>query len=145
MCFPPVDFAEGNDFLADAFKNPEAILVGVVGIVMLGAAVKLLRARPDRTRGWHRTVVLVGYFASGLLYSVGSPFFIAESARRATRAGRGSYVSVSLVQQVDSLAILPDSALMLHQARTWLQCASAQCFDQRRETAGRSPVDHESV
>ena len=133
------DFAEANDFLTGAFKQPGVIILGLVGLLFAWILIPLAESRGldisairflfrqmksvpqhgeipvnhglsvDRP---HRvlTPIFLLFFS---IYAFAPGFGLAYFAAGETRRGWGSYVRVELTRQADTLTNLSDSALML--------------------------------
>ena len=120
------DFAEANDFLTGAIRNPWILMVGLAGVGLFALFVKELSERPDlvpsifrlskRRHGEHGRSRPVVFFAILLFVTayIFAPGFVLASIRaQNTRDGWGSYVRLDLTSQVATLRIRSDGPFML--------------------------------
>ena len=124
------DFAEANDFLTGAIRNPWILMVGLAGVGLFALFFKALAERPDlvpsifrlskrrqgEIPGHHGRSSPVVFFAILLLvtaYTFAPGFVLASKTARNTRDGWGSYIRLDLTSRVGPLRIRSDAALML--------------------------------
>lgn len=115
------DFAEANDFLTGAFRQPMtfvylAFTVIPLMVIMKSPTPPLL---PDRLKRWleqHRYPLSSQIVFLGIIPMFASIFAVNESSHRdvtRTANGVGTYVVVDLARQLDTFESLSDTALML--------------------------------
>jgi len=115
------DFAEANDFLTAAFRQPMTFVYLAFAVIQVGVTVKSpVSVLPDRLKRWLTNIIGVRLSAH-ILFLVILPILVSvyavdsSSSREVRRTvnGFGSYVVVDLAQQFDTFESLPDTTLML--------------------------------
>ena len=118
------DFAEANDFLTAAFRQPMTFVYLAFAVIPLGIAMKSpAPPLPARLKLWHekakanmRTHLSAQIVFWGIIPIFAFVYGAAESSHRDVRRtvnGFGSYVVVDLVRQLDTFESLPDTLMLL--------------------------------
>ncbi len=109
------DFAEANDFLTAAFKQPGVIPTGIMGVAGFALFWPMSRGFTRRDGQKSRNIVWMGSLVVVMmfLYTFGSGFLFAWEESQAIRRGWGTYVHIDLTTRADTPKTFPKSASML--------------------------------